>query len=96
MNETQKKIAAASILAIALVALGVAVVYAYNANTRPTNPYGAYSSYGPYGNSGPNGYSDPYTNSGPYSATGPYGSYGQWGGRMGGGMMGGYGMGMMR
>jgi hypothetical protein len=36
-----------------------------------------------------------YDNYGSYGNTGPYGNnYGQWGGYIGGGMMGGYGMGM--
>jgi hypothetical protein len=83
-----KKIAVA-VLVSALVALGVAVAYGYYVSTAVPSNYGAYGNYGTYGSSTPNnGY-------GAYGSTGPYGnSYGQWGGNMGGGMMGGYGMGM--
>jgi hypothetical protein len=100
-----KKIAVA-VLTVALVALGVAVAYGYYVSTAVPSNYGAYGTYGPYGNSAPNGYgaygsTGPYSNYGPngsygpYSNAGPYGNnYGQWGGHMGGGMMGGYGMGM--
>src|SRR3990170_5545894 len=95
LNESKTKLVAAAILAVALVAFGTAVAYAYYANTQVTNPYGAYGNYGPYNGDAP-GYYDPYTGAGPYNTYGPYGSpgpygsgYGQWGGRMGG-----FGMGM--
>jgi hypothetical protein len=91
MNDTQKKLVAVAVFAAALVALGTAVVYAYNQNTAVANNGNVYGGYGQYGGNAPYGYGNPY------SGSAPYGSSGQPGGRVGGiGGMGGHGMGMMR
>jgi len=100
MDESKTKLVAAAILAVALVAFGTAVAYAYLANSQAANPYGAYGNYGPY-NGNTQDYYNPYNGAAPYNAYGPYGSpapygsgYGQWGGGRGGMGMGGFGMGM--
>jgi len=87
-----KKIAIV-IFAVAMIALGITVVYAYSAsssvpnnyysNTSPYGATGSYGSYGSYGNYPSNGYPG-------YGYSAPYGAPGY----RGGGMMGGFGMGM--
>jgi len=93
MDEYKKKLVAIVVFAIALVALGTAVAYAYYQNTNVASTNEVYGNYGQYSGNAPYSYNDPYASSGPYSTNGPYSSYGQYGGRMGGmGRMGGYGM----
>jgi hypothetical protein len=100
MDESKTKIVAATVLVVALVTFGIAVAYAYIANTQAANPYGATGSYGSFNSNAPS-YYNPNAGTGPYNAYGPYGNsapynsgYGQRGGGMGMGHMGGFGMGM--